>query len=48
MTEKKKALVTPYGVFKLNQTAPVFKDKRTKRTRDRSTVRRKALEEGKS
>ena len=32
------------GPFKLNQTAPVFNDRRTKRERDRSTQLRKSIE----
>lgn len=33
------------GKYTLNQKAPVFDDRRTKRNRDRSTKNRKAIEE---
>jgi hypothetical protein len=35
------------GPFKLNQTAPIFNDRRTKRNRDRSTQLRNSIERSK-
>ena len=32
------------GDYRLNQTAPIFNDRRTKRNRDRSTQTRKSIE----
>ena len=32
------------GPYKLNQTSPIFNDRRTKRNRDRSTQLRKSIE----
>lgn len=35
------------GNYRLNQHAPVFNDRRTKRNRDRSTKNRKAIDDSK-
>ena len=41
---KKPAIVRGRQEVVVNQKAPVFKDRRTKRERDRSSVNRKAVE----
>jgi hypothetical protein len=44
--EKKPELVRAgAGYFRLNQHAPVFDDRRTKRNRDRATQKRNAIQE---
>jgi len=37
-------LVLPRGKYRLNQSAPIFADRRTKRGKDRSTQSRQAIE----
>lgn len=43
--EKPKLVRAGAGHFALNQHAPVFADKRTKRNRDRATQKRNAIAE---
>jgi len=45
MTKPKQVkYVKPRADVKVNQTAPIFNDRRTKRERDRSTQTRKSIE----
>jgi hypothetical protein len=44
---KRTQAVIPKGNYRLNQSAPLFNDRRTKRNRDRSTQNRQAIERSK-
>jgi hypothetical protein len=44
---KEPKYVKPRADVKVNQTAPIFNDRRTKRNRDRSTQLRKSIERSK-
>lgn len=44
---KPKFVLPTGGDYRLNQTAPVFNDRRTKRERDRSTQNRKEIDRSK-
>ena len=41
---KQPKYLKPRAKVKVNQTAPIFNDRRTKRERDRSTQNRKSIE----
>jgi hypothetical protein len=45
--DKPKFVKPTSGEYRLNQTAPIFNDRRTKRSRDRSTQSRQAIERSK-